>query len=287
MQAGGPSHTAIACAGSRAAHLVVDEPPFLFEDTVAAVLLGDIADMLVEWHRNEPMLADTRVRAVARSRYTEDRLAEAVGRGVDQYVILGAGLDTFAYRSKLAASVRVFEVDHPSTQQWKRDRLAATGITVPAAVTYVSVDFTTDSLAECLEAAGFDARRASFVSWLGVTFYLTAEAIGTTLAVIGRWAQGTELVCEYNLPSEMRDAAAQRYADFVMPTAARHGEPWLTSLRPDEMTTLLTDHGLHVVEQLDQQSWVSPDLWQRADTLRPTHFAMLARARRSTIVNPA
>jgi methyltransferase (TIGR00027 family) len=276
---GEPSRTAVASAGSRAAHLVVDSAPFMFADTVAARLLGgDLLDRLVAQHRQHPLLADTRTRAVARSRYTEDALGAALARGIDQYVILGAGLDSFAYRGAPPAGLRIFEVDHPATQQWKRDRLAAAGIAVPDAVTFVPVDFAVDGLAESLAPAGFDQARPAFVSWLGVTFYLTVEAIAATLAVLGRCAPGTELVCEYNLPPDLRDEAAQRYADIVLPVAEAHGEPWLTSFPPDDLARLMSDNGLTVVQQVAQSEWLPADLWQRTDALRPIRFAMLATA---------
>src|SRR5215472_15941963 len=116
----------MTAAAARAAHLVVDEPPFIFADTCAAAVLGQRAEELVGYHLNHgshPILAAARSQVVCRSRHTEDRLAAAVATGVSQYVILGAGLDTFGYRSQLAADVRVFEVDHPATQGWKRSAL--------------------------------------------------------------------------------------------------------------------------------------------------------------------
>jgi len=122
-------------------------------------------------------------------------------------VILGAGLDSFGYRSDLAGRVRVFEVDHPATQRWKRQVLAAARIPVPAGLTFVPVDFESDALAERLAQGGFDPSRPALVSWLGVTMYLTRAAIGQTLAVIGRLAPGTEVVADYMLPAGLRDEA--------------------------------------------------------------------------------
>jgi hypothetical protein len=124
--------------------LIVDGDPKIVEDTLALVLLGDLADELVEVHRdrtNAEDLARMRVAITTRSRYTEDRLAEAVRRGIGQCVLLGAGLDSFAYRSSWAGRFRVFEVDHPATQAWKRERLTAASISVPRGVAFVSVDF--------------------------------------------------------------------------------------------------------------------------------------------------
>src|SRR4051794_24645362 len=123
MDNGRPSRTALTAAAARAAHLIVDSPPLIFADTVAYELLGEQAEEFIGYHRTRgehPILSAVRATATVRSRYTEDRLAEAVARGVTQYVILGAGLDSYAYRSDPAGPVRVFEVDHPATQRWKR-----------------------------------------------------------------------------------------------------------------------------------------------------------------------
>jgi len=118
--------TALTAAAARAAHLIVDGPPTIFADPLAHLVLAERADELLSYHRRHGehlVLASARAQVTCRSRFTEDRLVDAIARGIEQYVILGAGLDTFAYRSELAARVRVFEVDHPSTQDWKRARL--------------------------------------------------------------------------------------------------------------------------------------------------------------------
>jgi len=130
-----PSQTALTAAAARAAHLLVDTPPFIFADTMASALLGDRAGEFIGYHRRHaghPILSAARAQVVCRSRYAEDRLARAAALGIQQYVIVGAGLDLFGYRPGLARQLRVFEVDHPATQQWKRQALAAAGIPVPA-----------------------------------------------------------------------------------------------------------------------------------------------------------
>jgi methyltransferase (TIGR00027 family) len=282
LTTGESSQTALTAAAARAAHPIVDRPPFIFTDPLAAALLGEQAEELVGYHRahgEHPVLAGARAQVTCRSRYTEERLAAAVRRGIGQYVILGAGLDSFAYRSHLAGRVRVFEVDHPATQQWKRDRLSAARVPVPDTVSYVPVDFEADALAERLTASGLDRTRPTFVSWLGVTMYITRSAIAETLATIGQLAGGIELVVDHMLPEELRDAAGQAYADLVAPVAAERGEPWLTFLRPDEMAALLAGHGLEPVEQVGQRDMVDAALWHRRDALRPAALARAARAR--------
>jgi methyltransferase (TIGR00027 family) len=276
-----PSQTALAAAAARAAHLVVDKQPLIFRDPVAMPLLGDRAEEMVGFHRargDHIVLSGTRAQVTTRSRYTERRLAELASAGLTQYVILGAGLDTFAYRSPLAGRLRVFEVDHPATQRWKRDLLAAARIAPPDGLAFVGVDLETDPLADRLAAAGFDPSRPALVSWLGVSFYLTREAVAATLAQVGGLAPGTELVVEYALPSALRDARGEAYAGFALPVAEERGEPWLTFLTPEQLAALLEAHGLAVLEQVRQRDAIDPALWRRSDALRPADLCRLARA---------
>jgi methyltransferase (TIGR00027 family) len=166
-------------AAARAAHLIVDGPPVIFADTLAGRLLGDQAEKLLGYHRTRGdhlVLAAARAQATCRSRYTEDRVMERVRAGVRQYVILGAGRDTFAYRSEAASQLRVFEVDHPASQQDKRRRLEEAQIPVPPNVTHVPLDFENGSLADGLAAHGFDPALPAVVAWLGVSMYLTPPA---------------------------------------------------------------------------------------------------------------
>jgi methyltransferase (TIGR00027 family) len=205
-----PSQTALTAAAARAAHLIVDDPPVIFADTLAMILLADKAETFVGYHRahgEHPVLSSARAQVACRSRYTEERLAAAVESGITQYVLLGAGLDTFAYRSALAGRVRVFEVDHPATQRWKRDQLAAAAIDLPACLTFVPVDLEHGLLRSELVRAGFDPASPAFVSWLGVTMYLTESAIAGTLGEIGGLAPGTQIVADYMLPATLRDEA--------------------------------------------------------------------------------
>jgi methyltransferase (TIGR00027 family) len=276
-----PSRTAFATAAARAAHLIVDGDPPIFSDTLALSLLGPRAEQAIERHRHNaanPAAWGTRALVTARSRYTEDSLAESVRRGVTQYVILGAGLDSFAYRCDLATRLRVFEVDHPATQAWKRQRLAEAQIPVPGTVTFTPVDFERDSLTGQLVASGFSMAEPALVSWLGVTMYLTPEAIGRTLGQLGGFAPGTEVIVNYMLPDSMRDADARAYASVVMPAAARRGEPWVTFLTPDEMSALLARHGFGAVRHVSQRETASASLWQRSDSLRPLNLSNLAHA---------
>jgi methyltransferase (TIGR00027 family) len=276
-----PSQTALTAAAARAAHLIVDTDPPIFADGLASALLGDQAEEFIGYHRahgTHIVLSAARAQVTCRSRYTEDRLADSIRGGVTQYVILGAGLDSFAYRSALAARVRVFEVDHPATQQWKRALLRKARIPVPDGVTFVGVDFESGSLADGLIRCGFDPSRPALVSWLGVTMYLTHAAISQTLAEVSTFAAGTTLITDYMLPAGWRDAAGTSYAEQVMPVAAEHGEPWLTFLTPGQMSAWLESHGFGMVEQVRQCDSISAALWDRSDSLVPIELSVLARA---------
>lgn len=185
---GQPSLTAFTAAAARAAHLIVDDDPLIFTDTLAGAMLGNRAEELIEYHRahgTHPVLAGARAQVTCRSRYTEDSLARAVWRGVGQYVVLGAGLDSFAYRSPLAGHLKVFEIDHPATQDYKRRIRPA-----PDGLTFVPVDFTEDSLRDGLGRAGFDAAEPAFVGWLGGTMYLDSGAVERTVSALGGFAPG-------------------------------------------------------------------------------------------------
>jgi methyltransferase (TIGR00027 family) len=278
---GAPSQSALTAAAARAAHLVVDQEPWIFADDLAEVLLGPSADELIGYHRahgGHLVLAGARAQVICRSRYVEDRLATLAAQGLRQYVILGAGLDTFAYRSTLAGGLAVFEVDHPATQDWKRRRLAAAGLAVPPGTRLVPADLESGSLAGALRQAGFDPSRPALVAWLGVTMYLTREAIGTVLADLAGFAPGTELVTDYMLPAGLRDAAGDAYVDLVAPATAERGEPWRTFLAPDDLTAWLERCGFGAVEHVPQRDAVPAALWRRADALRPGRLAVLARA---------
>ena len=277
----GPSFTALTAAAARAAHLVVDSEPLIFTDQFASLLLGDQAGQLIGFHRangQHPVLAGARGQVVARSRYAEDRLAQRAAGGISQYVILGAGLDSFGCRPGLAGQLRVFEVDHPASQARKREALARAGIEPPATVTYVAADLAAGSFTDALAVHGFDPRRPAVVSWLGVTMYLARPAIERTLAAAGGLAPGTELIADYLLPAGLRDEDGDTYAGLVAPVAAERGEPWRTLLSPDDMAGLLARHGFAVAEQVGQREAIDPALWRRRDALHPVRLSMLARA---------
>jgi methyltransferase (TIGR00027 family) len=271
--------TALLAAAARAAHLIVDDAPPLFADTAAYALLGERADEFIGHHRtygDHPLLAGARVGVTTRSRYTEECLASSVRAGTGQYVILGAGLDSYAYRS--GGGVKVFEVDHPATQEWKRALVADAGIESPD-VTYVPVNLETEPLSGGLLECGFDPARPALFSWLGVTMYLTREAIAETLTAIAAFAPGTEIVLDTMLPADHRDEAGQMYADLLVPAFAEHGEAWVSFFSPDEVAALLAECGYETIEQVSQRESVDAAMWDRSDSLHPADLSLLTHAR--------
>ena len=200
---------------------------------------------------SQPERRGMRLFIAARTRFAEDALAVAVARGVRQLVVLGAGLDTFAYRNPHeAVGLRVFEVDHPATQGWKQGRLAEARLTPPASLTYTPVDFERSTLGEGLAAAGFDPAQPSFFTWAGVVPYLTREAVLATLDYIGALPGGAEVTFDYSdppptLPPDQQADQAKR-AENV----AAAGEPWLTYFAPDGLAAALRARGFTEIEDV-------------------------------------
>jgi methyltransferase (TIGR00027 family) len=248
MRDGAPSATAQAAALYRAVHQFLDHPRVL-DDPWALPIVGApaLAELQAAVDRQSRSM---RAGIVLRSRYAEDRLAAAVARGVDQYVVLGAGLDTFAYRNP-HAGLRVFEVDHPATQAWKRERLAAMDIAQPAWLTFVGVDFERESFAERLAESGFDASRRTFAFWLGVSMYLTAATVDATLAAVAAWPGGGEIVFDYaEPPPEDMSEQARAARDALRARVAAVGEPFRSALEPEPLHARLGELGYADIEDL-------------------------------------
>jgi methyltransferase (TIGR00027 family) len=253
VREGARSATAERAALMRAVHHRRDRPRVL-DDSIAIRLLDAATGATVE---AEPERYETvplrRLRATValRGRYAEDRLRDAMEHGIRQYVILGAGLDTFAYRSPLArSSLRVFEVDHPGTQVWKRERLREAGIQPPDSVTFVSVDFEREPLVEALAGGGLDPNVPTFVSWLGVSVYLTSQAIRQTLAALASLGAGSVVVFDYVVPPSSLAEPARPARVRMAARAATAGEPWVTFFEPPMIAAELGAAGLAVVEDL-------------------------------------
>jgi methyltransferase (TIGR00027 family) len=266
-----PSKTAMRVAMRRAAHQIFDIPRVL-DDPIALPIIGAEVAAKVEAERSkqEGRVARTiRAFMAARSRFAEDELARSIGRGAMQYVILGAGLDTFAYRNPFADSaLRVFEVDFPATQEWKRRKLAAAGIPIPASVTYAPVDFEGRTLAEGLRLAGFDPAKPTFFSWRGVTMYLTEEAAMATLGLIGSTPPGGGVVFDYAIPRSSLNLIGRLALDAMAARVAALGEPFQTYFEPKALAERLRQMGFHSVEDLDSAAINERYFKDRADGLR-------------------
>ncbi|HEX2681526.1 MAG TPA: SAM-dependent methyltransferase [Candidatus Dormibacteraeota bacterium] len=183
-----------------------------------------------------------------RSRLTEDVVQDALAQGVRQYVILGAGLDSFAYRrSDLLDRLRVFEVDHPASQEWKRRRLERLAIAQPEGLVFAAVDFETQSLMEGLLASGFDADSRAVFSWIGVTMYLTIDAIRTTLRAVAKCARGTRIVVTYNQPTSALDDFSRRVTGALAAAVGEAGEPFISLFTRDDAGKLLRQEGFRDV----------------------------------------
>jgi methyltransferase (TIGR00027 family) len=241
MQSASPSRTALRVALRRAAHQLYDAQPLVLDDPIAVPILG--AAYAEDLRRtptrpDRPFSVGLRAFLVARSRYAEDNLAHAVARGVAQYVLLGAGLDTFAHRSPYPR-LRVFEVDHPATQEWKRDLLRDGNLPTPENLTYTAVDFERESLAERLEATGFDRGAPAFFAWLGVVPYLTLAAFRSTVAFIGSLPTGTGLVLDYGQPRSALPFLEQLAHDSLASRVQLAGEPFQLFFTPPEIAAEL------------------------------------------------
>lgn len=255
----------------RASHQLFDNPKIL-DDPIALPILGQKAQEQVRREGRKIYARASRyVRAfmVVRSRLAEDELAAAVERGASQYVILGAGLDTFAYRNPYDADrLRVFEVDHPATQKWKRERLAEGQIQIPASVTFAPVDFERQSLSDGLSAAGFDRRKVTFFSWLGVTPYLTRAAMDSTLEFIAAMAAGSGVVFDYALPRASLNWFGRLAFDAMSRRVAKAGEPFQLFFEPTELANELQGFGFNKIEDWDKDKLNGRYFKDRADKLR-------------------
>ena len=268
MQSAIPSRTALRVALRRAAHQLYDAKPHVLDDPIAIPILG--RDYLPELKKtatrlHKPFSVSLRAFLVARSRYAEDKLAGAITRGIGQYVILGAGLDTLAHRNP-HPNLCVFEVDHPATQQWKRDLLATSSLPEPANLTYVPLDFETQSLPQQLQRAGHNASLPTVFSLLGVVPYLTLAAFRATIAFIAEQPKRSGLVCDYALPRTALPLLEQLAHDSLAARVQLAGEPFQLFLTPSEIAAELT--AFHEIEDLGATELNALYFADRTDSLK-------------------
>jgi methyltransferase (TIGR00027 family) len=266
-----PSRTAFRVAIRRAAHQIFDTP-LVLDDPLAVRIIGDefAARIKAGVAENSGTVSKSlRAFLVARSRYAEDALALAVSDGVRQYVVLGAGLDTFAYRNLHAsAGLRVFEVDHPASQEWKREKLRAAQINIPPETVFVPVDFERETITNCLQQAGFAPKEKTFFSWLGVTPYLTDRAFAETLSFIASMPTGSGVVFDYAVPRASLKFIERFIFDRISARVAAAGEPFQLFLDPKHLAERLHQVGFPHLEDLGVEEINARYFAGRNDKLR-------------------
>jgi len=282
MIEGEASRTAERMALERAVHQVADSPVVFADPLAIGMLRPEQAAALresPERFSGSPIARRMRAIVVVRSRIAEEELRRSVDRGGSQYVVLGAGLDTFAYRNP-HDTVRVFEVDQPSTQRLKQERLAAAGIVVPSNLTWVPFDFTSQTLPDVLAAAGFDRTRPAVFAWLGVVMYLDRLDVIETLRYIATLPAGAAVVFDYALPPEATSWAVRWFYRRTLKAFARQGEPWMSFYLPAELRADLLQLGFSEVEDLGGDDVNRRYLKSRRDGLTASGVGRIVIARR-------
>jgi methyltransferase (TIGR00027 family) len=273
-----PSKTAMRVAMRRAAHQVLDDPR-VFDDPLAFKILGMPNETALHPSEQTPFGRGLRAFLAARSRYVEDELQIAVARGVRQYVILGAGLDTSAYRQPAAgAELHIFEVDHPATQAWKRTCLAEAAIPIPPMLTFSPVDFETQTLEAGLQQSGFDAQLSTFIAWLGVTQYLSAAAIQNTFQWAASLPSGSSIIFDYTLSPDLLNPTARQAFDQLAQRVARAGEPFDTFFDPAQLEDSLKKLGFDPIQDMGPEEMNTRYFQGRSDGQRVGGFSHIMHA---------
>jgi methyltransferase (TIGR00027 family) len=281
MESRGPSRTAVLTATLRAAHYLFDGAPKILTDPFARDFAGFASDEEVRKALDALALRDlSRLRTAfaVRSRYAEDELSVAIQRGISQYIILGAGLDSFAYRRQdLMRAIHVYEVDHPATQSWKRARLRELGIKSPPTLRHVPIDFEQATLISGLAAGGVNRNAKAFFSWLGVTQYLPRDVVLNTLReIVSATAPGTELVVQFIVPAATLSPEEGNLVTAAAAAVASMGEPWLSFFDPEDLETNMTEIGFEQIVHFGSEEATERYLIDRSDGLRlPGYFRMI------------
>ena len=270
-----PDSTAARVALWRALHVHSDAPPHVLEDEVGLKLLAPEPGWQQRGDMDPQFTRPFRASIVARARFIEDLVIEHAVRGLTQYVILGAGLDSFAQRRPdVASRMTVFEVDQPGPQAWKRQRLAELGFGVPQWLRFVPVDFEArESWQEALVAAGFDASRPAIVVSTGVSMYLSKEANAATLRQVASLATGSMLAMTFLLPLEMADPDVRPGLEMAEKGARASGTPFISFFTPPEMLALARENGFRDARHISADMLTERYFAGRADGLRPPRNA--------------
>lgn len=271
IHSGQPSASALQVAELRAVHQLIDEP-VVFEDPIALRILGaqHEADLRADpFVFNDPLRRGLRAVLAVRSSLAEEELTHSLEKGVRQYVVLGAGLDTFAYRNPYAETgLQVYEVDHPATQAWKKEMLKSSGVAIPESLRYVGVDFESDILAEQLLRAGFRADEPAYFSWLGVTVYLMAKTVLDTLAYVASLPHNSSISFDYRADPALLNPIDKVAGDYISMIMAERGEPWISHFDPQVFQGQLRKLGFSSACSLAPEELNERFLARRKDGLR-------------------
>jgi methyltransferase (TIGR00027 family) len=264
-----PDSTAVRVALWRALHVQDDPPPHVLVDEVGLKLVAPDA----QWRSRpdmSPLTRSFRASIVARARFIEDLLAQKMAHGMEQYVILGAGLDTFVQRRpELASRLRVFEIDRPGPQAWKRQRLIECGYGVPEGLSFVPVDFEGgDDWRQKLMAAGFNTSQPAVVASTGVSMYLTRDAVVATLRQAASMAAGSTFVMSFLLPVEMAEPAMRPGIERAIAGAQASGTPFISFFTPKQMLALAREAGFKEIEHVSAEMLTQRYFSDRTDGLR-------------------
>ena len=287
----GPDITAVGAAFGRAAHVMLDDPPYVLEDTLSIQLAdADVlraARLLTADGRMVAPQDDPRARwrgnFVGRARLVEDIVGDRLGTGVGQFVILGAGLDTFAQRRPdVTSRLRIFEVDEASTQRWKQERLRELAMPVPDNLRFVPVDFESgDSWVRAIAMSGFDRTRASVIASTGVTQYISIDAITTTMREAAELAAATMFVSTFVLPVDLIDPDDKELRALTEERAAARGCPWISFYSPDQFLSLAVAAGFDDVQHVSARELNERYFLGRPDGLRAASGEHLITATRT------
>jgi len=267
-----PDSSAVRVALWRALHAEVDASPHVIEDKIGLALAAPDDDWRDRPDMDPQATSGFRAGIVARARFVDDLVTEQAALGVTQYLILGAGLDTFAQRRpEIASRMQIFEIDQPETQAWKRQRLIELGIGIPDCLRLVPVDFEAgDDWWDRLRASGFDASRPTVVACTGVTMYLTRDAVAATLRRIATLAPGSTLAMTFLLPAELTKGEERKQHKEVQKNARASGTPFLSFFTPAEMLAMARDAGFASVTHVSAADLIQRYFIGRTDGLRPS-----------------
>jgi methyltransferase (TIGR00027 family) len=282
MKQSNPSLTANKVAMMRAAHQILDSP-IVFKDPIALSIIG--AQSVSDIHSKDrtfktKLHSYLRAIVVARSSFAEAELSVAIKSGIRQYVILGAGLDTFAYRNPNSRDgLHIFEVDYPATQEWKRQQLNEANIRIPKTLTFVPIDFETQSLADQMETAGFRTDELTFFSWLGVTMYLTHDTMMEMMKFItSHTPSGSKIVFDYVIPPSSQNFLRRLVFYLLSQKIRRAGEPWKSFYDPNSLMKDLKAIGFTQAQDIGPEEINALFFKNRTDKLLVGNFGHLMKA---------